>query len=96
MIYYNSRPYECPIKARRAAAAALRGKRNQWERNIGIKGKDMLGFEPKESIGISTWLDSSDINKHLTPSAKTTVLKGILLKYLEEAPLDKVSRAVAS
>lgn len=56
----------------------------------------MLGFEPKESIGISTWLDSSDINKHLTPSAKTTVLKGILLKYLEEAPLDKVSRAVAS
>ncbi|KAH8594411.1 SNF2 family N-terminal domain-containing protein [Bisporella sp. PMI_857] len=54
------------------------------------KGRDALGFEPLTLS--SAWLTRSDRDDKfpLTPSAKTTALKAILLKGFKEAPADKV------
>jgi hypothetical protein len=53
-------------------------------------GTDVLGFEPKSPP--STWLTMSDRNPDikLVPSTKVTLLKSILLKSFDEAPMDKV------
>jgi hypothetical protein len=53
-------------------------------------GTDEMGFEPKSAS--STWLNMSDRdpNAKLVPSTKVTVLKSLLLKGFEEAPMDKV------
>jgi hypothetical protein len=53
------------------------------------KGRDMTGFEPRSE---STWINKSDEEENfkLVPSAKTGVLKSLLLKGFEEAPMDKV------
>jgi hypothetical protein len=55
------------------------------------KGKDFMDMEPVTKD--STWIDRSDYDPTfpLTPSAKTTALKAILLKGITEAPLDKAS-----
>lgn len=64
--------------------------RNGGQRGNG-KCRDAMGFEPK--FKHSTWVSRSDYDEKLplVPSAKTAVLKGILLKGFQEAPMDKVS-----
>lgn len=54
------------------------------------KSRDAMGFEPK--FKNSTWVSQSDYDEKLplVPSAKTTMLKGILLTSFKEAPMDKV------
>lgn len=53
-------------------------------------GTDAMGFEP--SSAQSTWLDMSDNDPEieLVPSTKVAMLKSLLLKGFEEAPMDKV------
>ena len=58
-------------------------------------GTDEMGFEPKTK---STWLAMSDKDPNfpLLPSVKTTILKSILLKGFEKAPMDKVLPNISS
>ena len=53
-------------------------------------GRDVLGFEPNSPP--STWLAMSDHDPDikLVPSTKVTILKSMLLKIFDEAPMDKV------
>lgn len=53
------------------------------------KGRDALGFEP--IVADSTWVSMSDTGEiPLAPSSKTAILKAILLKGFNDAPMDKV------
>lgn len=67
------------------------GSRSSKGRRGGGKGRDLMGIEPVTKC--SQWINRSDHDPKfpLTPSAKTTALKAILLKGFTEAPLDKVS-----
>lgn len=65
--------------------------RKYRETHKGTKGKDASGFEPHTYH--SEWLEMSDNFPEdfpLTASAKTTVLKALLLRGFTEAPFDKV------
>lgn len=59
-------------------------------RTVSGPGTDEMGFEP--SSAPSTWLSMSDDdpNAKLVPSTKVAVLKSLLLKGFEGAPMDKV------
>jgi hypothetical protein len=78
-----------------SVAGSSRRRRNHVgsgsKKNNRSKGRDALGFEPKTST--SEWINKYDHDPDfpLTPSAKTTALKAILLKGFQEAPMDKVS-----
>ncbi|TAQ90570.1 hypothetical protein B7494_g1097 [Chlorociboria aeruginascens] len=68
--------------------SSLKRKRSGFNGDVG-RGVDALGFEP--STKDSTWVSMSDHkNFPLTPSAKTTALKAMLLQGFHEAPTDKV------
>lgn len=53
-------------------------------------GTDEMGFEPKTKR--SAWIAMSDKDREtsILPSVKSTILKTILLKGFDEAPMDKV------
>lgn len=53
-------------------------------------GTDEMGFEPKSAR--STWLNMTDRDPDVVPvpSTKVTILKSLLLKGFDEAPMDKV------
>ncbi|KAL3423956.1 SNF2 superfamily protein [Phlyctema vagabunda] len=70
------------------------GSQRSRDQGLGRKGKDALGFEP--STKPSEWLAQSDGTKDmpLVPSAKTIALKAKILKWLDEAPCDKVSQKI--
>lgn len=65
-------------------------RRSRNKRNKAGPGTDEMGFEPKTRH--SAWLAMSDKDQNSTilPSVKTAILKSILLKGFEEAPMDKV------
>ena len=69
---------------------ARRSRAGRGNKGKGSKGADELNFEPK-SEG-DDWVSMSDRDPKfpLVPSAKTTVLKSILLRIFHEAPMDKV------
>ncbi|KAH8809176.1 SNF2 family N-terminal domain-containing protein [Xylogone sp. PMI_703] len=71
----------------RYSSTTPKARRKHWY----LKGKDIFGFEPSPKQ-YSEWLAASDKSKDfsLFASSKTTALKAKLLKWIDEAPNDKI------